>query len=71
MNKSVELSDQALFSFQDPPGKAKPIVMANLLRFSETAEYDDEQGSCSGEQAHSKYAKAVVPLIFEVGGFPV
>lgn len=71
MKKSVELPDSSLFSFKDEQGSKKPIVMVNLLRFRERAQYADASVSCSGQQAYTKYSKAVVPLILEVGGFPV
>lgn len=74
MNPIAELSDQSLFSFQDAPGVDGPIVMVNLLRFHDQADYlnaPSDESQCSGQQAYSIYAKAVVPLILEVGGFPV
>jgi len=71
MNKPVELPDESLFAFKDEPGVAGPIVMVNLLRFRDQADYGDGEISCTGQQAYSTYSKAVIPLIFEVGGFPV
>jgi len=71
MNKSAELSEQSLFAFTDEPGNAKPIVMVNLLRFREQASYAESEITCTGQEAYRKYSKAVIPLIFEVGGFPV
>jgi len=71
MTQNAKLSDDALLSFTDDQGSDKPIVMVNLLRFREQALYQDKPSSCSGEEAYSLYAKAVVPLILEVGGYPV
>jgi len=71
MKHSVELSDEFLLSLKDQPNTRKPIVMVNLLQFRPQAEYGDGETSCSGEQAYSQYAKAVIPLILEVGGYPV
>jgi len=50
----------------------EPIVMLNLLKFREVAEYgpDGPQG-LTGRQAYSRYSKAVMPLLFEVGGQPL
>jgi len=50
MKKSVELPDSSLFSFKDEQGSKKPIVMVNLLRFRERAQYADASVSCSGQQ---------------------
>ena len=71
MNDLVKLSDESLRSFQDQPGSSKPIVMVNLLRFRQQAQYQDSLPSCSGEEAYARYSKTVIPLILEVGGFPV
>ncbi len=50
----------------------KPIVMLNLLRFRETAEYADaSEPAVSGKKAYSRYSRAVMPLLFEVGGQPL
>ena len=71
MMNSVKLPEYSLHSFKDEKGKARPIVMVNLLRFRERALYVDGESSLTGEQAYRKYAKTVIPLILEVGGFPV
>ncbi|HRI63884.1 MAG TPA: DUF1330 domain-containing protein [Polyangium sp.] len=49
----------------------KPIVMLNLLKFRDVADYGPGglQG-LTGRQAYSRYSKAVMPLVFEVGGQP-
>lgn len=62
-----------------------PIVMLNLLKFREVADYrapgpkgveakaarDDLQTPITGRQAYSRYSKAAMPLLFEVGGQPL
>lgn len=50
-----------------------PIVMLNLLRFRERAEYQDglAAGNLSGKQAYGRYSRAVIPLVWEVGGQPL
>lgn len=51
---------------------AAPIVMLNLLRFRDVADYGagGPQG-VSGKSAYGRYSKAVTPLLFEVGGCPL
>ncbi len=53
----------------------KPIIMVNLLRFNEKANYIDidigcvDYGKeCSGRRAYKSYSKEVVKLLWEVGG---
>ncbi len=49
-----------------------PIVMLNLLRFRDRADYGDGSGGeISGREAYDRYSKAVMPLLFEVGGLPL
>jgi uncharacterized protein (DUF1330 family) len=60
------------FEREAPDGK--PIVMVNLLRFRALADYAssgqrDEGGT--GKQAYGRYSKAVMPLLWEVGGQPL
>lgn len=49
-----------------------PIVMLNLLKFREVADYGPGgPEGLTGRQAYSRYSKAVTPLLFEVGGQPL
>jgi uncharacterized protein (DUF1330 family) len=49
-----------------------PIVMVNLLKFRERADYDDGGAAgISGRKAYGNYSKAVMPLVLEVGGRPL
>ncbi len=51
---------------------ARPIVMLNLLRFREVADYgDSREAAVSGKKAYSHYSRAVMPLLWEVGGQPL
>jgi len=50
----------------------EPIVMLNLLRFRDRADYGGSAGGeVSGRTAYDRYSKAVLPLLFEVGGLPL
>jgi uncharacterized protein (DUF1330 family) len=59
---------------QDAPDQ-KPIVMLNLLRFRDVADYGAHaaasDGGVTGRKAYDRYSKAVMPLLFEVGGLPL
>ena len=53
----------------------KPIIMVNLLRFNEKADYTgveknhvDYGKDCSGRRAYKSYSKEVIKLLWEVGG---
>ena len=47
----------------------KAIVMVNLLRFRERADYGEPGGGAvSGRKAYDRYSKAVLPMLWEVGG---
>ncbi len=65
----------------DPiPGKIKellqtvdenaPIVMVNLLKFKEQAQYDEgsTHSACSGEQAYQRYTDVAFDKIKQAGG---
>ncbi len=65
----------------DPiPGKIKellqtvdenaPIVMVNLLKFKEQAQYDEgsAHSACSGEQAYQRYTDVAFDKIKQAGG---
>jgi uncharacterized protein (DUF1330 family) len=58
---------------RDTPDDA-PIVMLNLLTFRDRADYGagpDAGGDVTGAKAYERYAEAVLPLLFEVGGLPL
>jgi uncharacterized protein (DUF1330 family) len=51
------------------PGPAGPIVMVNLLKFKERAEYEDGRASSlSGREAYDIYGREVTKLVAGVGG---
>ncbi len=51
------------------PGPDGPIVMVNLLKFKEKAEYQDgRETNLSGYEAYMIYAQAVSELLKEFGG---
>jgi uncharacterized protein (DUF1330 family) len=64
VNPSQELIDQ----FERETPDDKPIVMLNLLKFREQADYGDGGPGGTGRQAYTRYGKGVIPLLWEVGG---
>lgn len=82
--KSVNPSEQAMALWANEIVDSKPIVMVNLLRFRSFAGYEeagskeaDDKATnlnakvrppVSGQQAYARYSKAVIPLLWEVGG---
>jgi uncharacterized protein (DUF1330 family) len=58
--------------FASEAADAAPIVMVNLLKFRDVAEYGESAASrITGKQAYERYSKAVIPLVWEVGGQPL
>lgn len=47
-----------------------PIVMINLLKFHEQAQYPQgsSHSACTGEQAYARYSEVAFPKIKEAGG---
>lgn len=67
----VNPTEASLEEFARRTPDDRPIVMVNLLRFREHAEYEDASPPCTGRKAYARYSKAVIPLLLEVGGVPL
>jgi uncharacterized protein (DUF1330 family) len=66
---SVRPEQDRFAAFMQEPIEGR-VVMINLLRYRERAEYEaglDEE-PCSGQDAYARYGAAVVPLIEKHGG---
>ena len=61
----VNPTPERMEAFEGAAQDDGPIVMVNLLRFRERADYAE---GGSGKEAYARYSKAVVPLVWEVGG---
>jgi len=48
--------------------QGKPIIMINLLKFKEKAQYPDGSMPCSGKEAYQAYAKIASKAVAEIGG---
>ena len=65
----VTPTDPAQLAGFGEPGPDGPIYMVNLLKFKETAEYEDGRDTdLTGSQAYALYGAAVVPMVVEHGG---
>ncbi|MGZ3422875.1 MAG: DUF1330 domain-containing protein [Polyangiales bacterium] len=67
VNPSLEHMD----SFEHAAPDAAAIVMLNLLRFRDVADYGDGSPPVSGKKAYARYSRGVLPLLLEVGGYPL
>ncbi|WP_298446993.1 DUF1330 domain-containing protein [uncultured Marinobacter sp.] len=47
--------------------KDQPVVMLNLLRFRDKADYSDDSGECSGREAYQQYMKEAAACVSAVG----
>jgi len=67
---SIEPTAEQLQRLLAADGDASPIVMINLLRYRDRAEYAVASGAepCSGREAYQRYSAAVVPMLAAVGG---
>ena len=66
----VKPDEEALGEFAKSYPKNTPVVMLNLLKFREHAEYPAEvqQEPCSGGEAFMRYGAGVAPMIKDCGG---
>src|SRR5262245_37809242 len=66
---SIEPSSEQLRQLVAAAGDERPIVMINLLRYRDRAEYPADAGAdpCSGRDAYLRYAAGVAPILAEVG----
>lgn len=68
---TVNPSLEHIEAFERAAPDAKPIVMLNLLRFRDVADYGDGRAPVSGKKAYARYSRGVLPLLLEVGGSPL
>lgn len=68
----LDINPQQGAQFFGTPGDG-PVVMLNLLRFRERADYShapdlEPEGGCSGAQAYARYKAELEPLLHASGG---
>ena len=71
--RSVESSPERVQALLDATEAGVPIVMINLLRFRDQAEYPEgsDAAPCSGREAYGRYGEGVMPLLGKAGGRPI
>jgi len=67
---SIEPTAQQLEEFLAAPADDMPIVMINLLRYRDRAQYPPgaTAQACSGRDAYQRYGAEVLPMLAAVGG---
>jgi uncharacterized protein (DUF1330 family) len=65
--------DDAAFAALAKMSNTEPVVMLNMLRFRERAEYPAGSGhaSCSGREAYQRYGIKAIEYVRAVGGKPI
>ncbi|MEM1110536.1 MAG: DUF1330 domain-containing protein [Pseudomonadota bacterium] len=64
----IEPESGAIERFVSEYPAGAPVVMLNLLRFREQADYGERsEAACSGLEAFGRYGEAVAPLLAERG----
>lgn len=66
--KIVNPTRERIEEFERETPDDRAIVMVNLLKFREHADYGEGGPGGTGRAAYLRYSKAVVPLVWEVGG---
>jgi uncharacterized protein (DUF1330 family) len=66
---SIEPSPEQLQKLAADANDESPVVMINLLRYRDRAEYPRESDAtpCSGAEAYQRYGTLVIPMLGEVG----
>jgi uncharacterized protein (DUF1330 family) len=65
----IEPSPERLQKLVAEANEESPVVMINLLRYRDRAEYPQgsDETPCSGEEAYQRYGALVLPMLGEVG----
>ncbi len=69
--KTIRPSDQQAEAFMDGEHDGKPVVMLNMLKFRDIAEYPEGSGEPAdrtGREAYEIYSKSTTPHLLSVGG---
>jgi uncharacterized protein (DUF1330 family) len=69
MEKSVQPSARSIEEFMQKVPAEGPLVMLNLLRYREHADYPDASDAQlrTGREAYERYRKAVIPILKNMG----
>ena len=68
LTTAIDPTRESIKRFAEEFPADTPVVMLNLLRFREQAEYADEgEAACSGRKAYARYSKLIEPLLVVAG----
>jgi len=70
---SIEPSQNQFAAFLEKVPGGTPIVMINLLRYREQAQYPAgvDASPCSGREAYQRYGEKALQHVAQVGGKPI
>ena len=64
----VDPTPESVGAFAQRAPDDTPLVMLNLLRFREVADYPEAEQQVSGREAYARYGELVQPFLAAVGG---
>ncbi|WP_417548546.1 DUF1330 domain-containing protein [Marinobacter segnicrescens] len=66
--KTIYPTSRAISDVLSKTQKGKPVVMLNLLKFREQADYHEPRAGVSGRDAYQEYGRGAIRCIHAVGG---
>lgn len=66
--KTINPTSNAISQVLSQTPRGKPVVMLNLLKFREQANYDEPSTGVSGRDAYQEYGRGAIRCIHAVGG---
>ncbi|MCK7548337.1 DUF1330 domain-containing protein [Marinobacter koreensis] len=66
--KSVNPTSDSIKTVLENTPKSTPIVMLNLLKFRQQADYGDSSSGRTGQQAYAEYSKGAIKCVKSAGG---
>ncbi|MEO1593783.1 MAG: DUF1330 domain-containing protein [Pseudomonadota bacterium] len=67
MSEHIDPTREQFDAFKDLP-RDTPILMLNLIRYRDVADYGDGSSEVSGAEAYRRYGKETGPIFARVGG---
>lgn len=66
--KTTNPTSRAISEVLAKTPKGQPVVMLNLLKFREQADYGEQRPAISGREAYQEYGRGAIRCIHAVGG---
>ncbi|GGY73137.1 DUF1330 domain-containing protein [Marinobacter zhanjiangensis] len=66
--KTINPTSKAISEVLSKTPKGEPVVMLNLLKFREQADYEEPRAGISGREAYKEYGRGAIRCIHGVGG---